>query len=346
MTCKEAKSVLTYSALNCLRNCPRKYKHRYVDNLRPVEKAHSLAFGSVIHSALETWYRLGMAGDGNRLFKVLEGIDAAYPNRDCDSREKAAWMAARAMFLGYAKRYPAEKFDVVEVEKEFEGEIRNPDTGAASRTFSMRGKVDGIVREKGAYYLLEHKTAAAVDADYLAKLWCDTQIALYAFYLREAGIPIQGIIYNVLLKSRLKQRPGESEEEFAVRHAELAAKNRSGKSSAKRQEPESDDEFLGRLSSWHSRPEAYHRELILLSRERLDMLRQEIWEITQHFLDINRRGVFLMNTSQCFTYSRPCEYLPLCQSNGNPALLGNLYEYAPPHEELSAADSPESTSDA
>jgi hypothetical protein len=32
------KQVLTYSALNCFRNCPRKFKHRYLDQLRRPEK--------------------------------------------------------------------------------------------------------------------------------------------------------------------------------------------------------------------------------------------------------------------------------------------------------------------
>ena len=51
------KTLLTYSALNTFRNCPRKYKNRYVDYLRPRERAEALSFGSVIHTAIELWYR-------------------------------------------------------------------------------------------------------------------------------------------------------------------------------------------------------------------------------------------------------------------------------------------------
>ena len=51
------KLVLTYSALNTFRNCPRKYKHRYLDNLRPRERAEALSFGGIVHSAIELWYR-------------------------------------------------------------------------------------------------------------------------------------------------------------------------------------------------------------------------------------------------------------------------------------------------
>ena len=77
----------------------------------------------------------------------------------------------------------------------------NPATGAASRSFVLAGKVDGIVRIGGEHFILEHKTAAQVDGDYLEKLWTDFQITLYAHYIEETmGIPITGILYNVLVK--------------------------------------------------------------------------------------------------------------------------------------------------
>ena len=240
---------------------------------------------------------------------------------------------------GYASRYATEDFTIIEIEKSFTGNIRNPDTGRCSQTFVMAGKADAIVQRSDGMYLLEHKTAASIDSNYLDKLWTDTQIALYCYYLRELGYPIVGVIYNVLLKSRLKQSKGETQEEYEARHAELAAKNKSGKSTAKRQMPETNEEFQGRLAAWYAKPEAFHREFIYLSEDRLAMLQDEVWEITQQYLDARRRGKWLLNTSSCFSYQRPCEYLPYCQSGFNPNVSDNLYEIVPPHEELSPADS-------
>lgn len=331
------KTLLTYSALNTFRNCPRKYKNRYLDNLRPRERAEALSFGSAIHTAIELWYR--SSDFESRLRDVLAYIDDAFENRVVDSNQMVHWHLATAMIRGYAERYATEEFEVVEIEKEFVGEIRNPDTGRQSQTFRIAGKVDGIVRCHDGLYLLEHKTASTVDASYLDKLWTDTQIALYCYYLRELGYPIVGVIYNVLLKSRLKQGKGETQEEYEVRHAELAAKNKSGKSTAKRQMPETDDEFQARLTEWYSRPEAFHREFIYLSEDRLAMLQDEVWEITQQYLDARRRGKWLLNTSNCFSYQRPCEYLAYCQSGFNPNVADNLYEIALPNEELSRVDS-------
>ena len=331
------KALLTYSALNTFRNCPRKYKNRYIDNLRPRERAEALSFGGVIHTAIELWYRSTVTE--SRLKEVLAYVDDAFENRITDPNLMAQWHLATAMIRGYAERYAAEEFEVVEVEKEFVGEIRNPDTGRQSQTFRIAGKVDGIVRCHDGLYLLEHKTASSVDASYLDKLWTDTQIALYCYYLRELGYPIVGVIYNVLLKSRLKQSRGETQAEYEARKAELAAKNKSGKSTAKRQMPETDDAFQTRLTEWYSRPEAFHREFIYLSEDRLAMLQDEVWEITQQYLDARRRGKWLLNTSNCFSYQRPCEYLAYCQSGFNPNVADNLYEIALPNEELSRVDS-------
>ncbi len=270
---------------------------------------------------------------------MLAYVNDAFENRVVDSNQMFQWHLATAMIRSYAERYANEEFEIVEVEKEFVGDIRNPDTGRQSQTFRIAGKVDGIVRCHDGLYLLEHKTASTVDASYLDKLWTDTQIALYCYYLRELGYPIVGVIYNVLLKSRLKQGKGETQEEYEVRHAELAAKNKSGKSTAKRQMPETDDEFQARLTEWYSRPEAFHREFIYLSEDRLAMLQDEVWEITQQYLDARRRGKWLLNTSNCFSYQRPCEYLAYCQSGFNPNVADNLYEIALPNEELSRVDS-------
>jgi hypothetical protein len=332
---RSAKSVLTFSAINTFRNYPRKFKHRYLDLLQTREKPESLSFGDLIHRTLELWYR--STGNANRLWTVLDHIDAQFPSRAGEPDQKAPWHLARAMIAGYAARYPSEEFEVVEIEKEFTGEIRNPETGRPSQTFVMAGKADGIVRIGDEFYLLEHKTAGSIDASYLDKLWTDTQIALYCCYLRQLGYPVIGVIYNVLLKARLQQRQGETQEEFETRRAALAAKNKSGRSTAQRQLPETDEEFQARLAEWYAKPEAFRRERIYLSEDRMQMLQDEVWEITQQYLDARRRGKWLLNTSNCFSYQRPCEYLPYCQSGFNPNVRDNLFDVTPPHEELAVA---------
>jgi len=324
---------ITYSALAQFRNCRRAFELRNIQQLVPVQKEESHAFGTLIHGALELWHR------DRELESVLAWIDAQFPNRIADADQKRNWHFARAMMCGYAMCYPQEDFDIVALEQQFSGPIVNPDTGAASRSFALAGKVDAIVRtrETGEYFVLEHKTASVIDGNYLDKLWMDFQITIYAHYVEQTmGIPIAGILYNILVKTKIKQAEGETEEEFEIRRADLLAKSKTGKTTAKRQLPEPYPEFAGRLAEKYREPHMFHRETLYLSRDRFNILRAELWELTKSLLEARRRGMYYQNTSQCFAWNRPCAYLPLCKGGANPVLIENLYQKAEPNQELCA----------
>ena len=183
--------------------------------------------------------------------------------------------------------------------------------------------------------IITHNTAAQLDGDYLERLWTDFQITIYAHYVElTMGIHITGIVYNILVKAKLQQSKGETEQEYETRRAELLAKSKTGKSTAKRKLPESDEEFQDRLAEKYADPAMLHREMLYLSRDRFDILRGELWELTQAFLDARRRGVFYQNTSFCFNFHRPCAYFALCRSNGSPNVIENFYQRVAPNEEL------------
>jgi len=227
-------------------------------------------------------------------------------------------LLAKAMIRGYAARYPAEDFTVTAVEREFCLPIRNPATGAESRTFVLAGKVDLLADRQGALWLEEHKTAASIDGSYIEKLWMDFQTLLYSWAIGEVGgVPVEGVIYNVIAKA-------------AIRPYEV------GKT---RKECETPDEFAARLADWYAKPEAFHREELLISAARFDSLRRELWELTQALLEARRGGIvaFYQNPSQCFQYNRPCAYWPICRSCDSQLLIDNDYHHEEPHTELDAA---------
>lgn len=319
----------TYSMWRLFRDCRMAFKWRYLDEIVALEQDKNLAFGTTIHEALRQWH--GGAG----IERILDFIDRTYVNRTQDERQKADWHLATAMMKAYAKRYPTEEFEVVDLEKKFDGSIVNPDTGASSRSFLLAGKVDGIVKQDGHYFLLEHKTASQLDAGYLERLWTDFQITLYAWYLEQTlDITVTGIIYNILVKTRLSQSKGESETEYENRCADLIAKSKTGKTSAKRKMPESDEDFQLRLAQKFEEPGMFHREKLFLSRDQFTELRAELWELSKSLLEARRRGIFYRNTSHCFHYGKPCPYFALCRSGGNPNVIENLYQRLPPHQEL------------
>jgi hypothetical protein len=329
-----APLISTYSMWSLFRNCRKAVDWRYLQQLVPLEHDRNLHFGTLVHQCLELWHQYRELG------RVLELIDTLCPARLYDEGQRRDWHNATALMRAYATRYAAEEFEVVELEKAFQGPIVNPSTGAASRSFVLAGKVDGIVRIGDDYFLLENKTAAQIDADYLERLWTDFQITIYAYYLEQTmGITITGILYNILVKAKLQQSKGETEDEYEARRADLLAKSKTGKTTAKRKLPEADETFQERLAEKYTDPAMLHREALYLSRDRFDVLRSELWELTQAFLDARRRGVFYQNTGFCFNFHRPCAYFALCRSNGNPNVIENFYTITPPHEELRLPES-------
>lgn len=163
----------------------------------------------------------------------------------------------------------------------------------------------------------------------------DFQILLYAYALeRYRGIRIAGVIYNILVKAKLRQGQGETEAEFRLRAAELAGKNKSGKTTATRKLPEADADFQGRLREKYTDAGMFHRETLYFSREQLAEVEAELWLLSQQFLHARRHDGFVRNTGYCFHYGAPCAYYPLCRARGAEHIIANLYERRPPHEEL------------
>jgi hypothetical protein len=282
-----------------------------------------------MHKCLERWHR------DRDLPAVLDFIDRSCASRTRDDGVQQHWQLAIAMTTGYAETYATENLTIIALEQTFRGPIINPVSGMPSRSFLLGGKVDGIILLDGQYVLLEHKTTSTLDGDYLERLWTDFQITLYSRYLEETlGIRIAGTLYNILVKARLQQGKGETEAEFAARRAELLAKSKSGKTTAQRKLPESDEDFQARLRVKYQEPGMFHREMLYLSRDQFVASRAELWDLTQQFLHARHRQLFTRNTSQCFLRGRTCPYVPLCRANGAPHLIETLYERRPPHEEL------------
>ncbi len=190
----------------------------------------------MIHTAIELWYRSQNAE--SRLNDILVYINDAFENRIVDLNQMTQWHLATAMIRGYAERYSTEEFEVVEVEKEFVGEIRNPILAGKAKHFESLGR--SMASSVATMVCICSSTRQLERGCQLSRQTVDrhSDRLCNCYYLRELGYPIVGVIYNVLLKSRLKQGKGETQDEYEARKSELATKNKSGKSNAKRQMPE------------------------------------------------------------------------------------------------------------
>ena len=330
------REVLTYSAIKLFQGCRYKYNLRINEELAPLSQDDNLYLGSVWHLVQEIWY--GGGDNDSKIEKAALVIDQSFPNRQTDLKQKRDWHLCHAMFRGYINMYPEDEFKVLGVEMEFVIPIINPSTGRSSRTFELRGKVDGLaqLKQTGELFILEHKSAAQISGGYIERLPSDFQINLYAMALsRFLKRKISGVIYSVTRKASLKQSEGETEEQFEIRKAELIQKSKTGKTSAKRKMPETDDQYRERLIEKYRDQEMYYREVLYLSDEDATRTSSELWDITKLILAAKRANTWIPNWDNCFKFgNQPCMYWPLCRSNNNPNVRENFYKIAPPNEEL------------
>jgi len=77
-----------------------------------------------------------------------------------------------------------------------------------------------------------------------------------------------------------------------------------------------------------------HREMLYLSRDRFDILRAELWELTRPSWTPADAAFSTRTLHSASTTSGLARYFALCRSNGNPNLIENFYQRVAPNEEL------------
>lgn len=286
--------LLTNSALKSWRACQRKYQFRYELGYQPVATASTLAFGTVIHQALE-WFWLWFQGKLNHFPSPLAAALDVFRTAELDPYSR---VKAQAMVTGYVYRWSewAKTVTVLAVEAEFRLPLRNPATSKRSRSFDLGGKIDLIVQlSDGTIAIVEHKSSSediSVGSNYRGQLAMDSQISQYFAGARALGYDASICIFDVLAKPKI--RPLE------------ANKSRS--------EVESPGAYGARCaSSIGEDPDRYfaHIEVVRLDSEREEWSR-EVWQQARNIVEAKKTAVFPRTPEACYSYHRPCEFHAVC----------------------------------
>lgn len=244
--------------------------------------------------------------------------DARKESLDIGALEKIelAHGMVEGILTAYFERYiPQDRktWDVIAVEKTFSFPLKD-------MPWTAEGKLDLLVREKvgkkkgtkGAELLVEHKTTSVLSEDYVGRLPLDEQIHQY-WWGAKLGLDFKfnpsAIIYNVVQKSRLRQKGTESFEEFILR---VKA------------------EYLADPTKYF-----WRGRMVLPTWSRTEYL-SETSGIAMHIDEARAHGGrewFYRNTNHCFQFGE-CPFVPLCTSE-NPNTVISLYEVkSSPHPEL------------
>jgi hypothetical protein len=311
-------NLLTVSRLRTWRDCKRRHQLMYLKGWRPRREDEAISFGRLAHEGLERWWK---AAPGQRLAEAL----AAVPGRAQDLYQE---VAVRELLRAYDAKWASDMngLDVIAVEASFTAPLLNPETGAASRTFLLAGKVDGIVRERatGRVLLLEHKTTSdPIDdptATYWRKLAMDGQVSHYYVGAESLGNAVEGCLYDVLLRPRikpLKATPLESRK--YTKDGRLYA--------AQREADETPEEYGARLKAdIEAGPEKYfqRREVPRTEDDLRDYL-FDAWAEARTLREAELAGRGPRNPEACFRFGA-CPFFEHCANGLRLEDAPDLYE--------------------
>lgn len=319
--------LLTESRLRAYRRCAREEKLRYQDGLL-TGKSAALAFGTLIHACLELWWKMNLAAVEDWLASQT-GVD--------QYEIAKAWALMRAYDVRY--REDKQRYEVIAVEAEFRAPLRNPITGAESRTWELAGKIDVIVRDRvtGDVFIIEHKTSSediSPGAGYWVRLRMDGQISCYFVGAGALGYQATGCLYDVIGKP--EQRPSQiplvdtDGVKIVVNAAGERVRTKDGKKwresgdsaqgFVQQTRQETPEEYGERIfAAIGEDPDRYFaRATIVRLEQELHDWQLDTWQLAGQMRDARRLGIATRNPDACVRFGSSCGYLPLCSGESNP----------------------------
>lgn len=353
---------LTHSQIRAYRTCPRKHQLLYVEGIKPEEDATALYLGTLVHYGLDLWKEglmNGMPATALSRF-VLGEVRARF--QTTDERRLLAYQTAEALLWSYMWRWEEQdhQYEYKASEMVFEIPLINPATGAQSKTFTLSGKIDGLVKlPDGRLALIEHKTTGSnidPEEDYWKRLRIDSQISLYFEAARYLGWNVETIVYDVIRKPRMRLSQIELRDEDGLKLVCDANGERVRTKDGKKWRESGDaaqgyvlqtreetiHEFVERLTrELQEKPESYfaRREI---PRHGSDLVEAQFerWQYAAMIRESRNANRWPRNDASCIGFGH-CEFFGLCSngqtySDGDPVPPG-FYSRKSVHEEIDEA---------
>ncbi len=300
--------VVSDSELRVFRACARRHDYAYRQRRRPIEKGDALKFGTLWHVGQEGWW--GCADHPED--KLAAGIEAMRADANADPFHL---VMAEELLVAYTARWGFSSLRTVAVELPFEVPLLNPETGAASRTFTRGGKIDVLAEDEHGVHVVEHKTTAA-DIEEGSLYWrkiraLDTQVSTYVSAARALGHDVVDCIYDVVRKPSLRPLKATPVEARKYTKQGFLYANQ-------RELDETPEEYRVRL-----REDITERVDRYFARARIVRLEEEerdhafdVWQVTKLMRESELAGYAPKNPVSCGQWGG-CSYLPVCMGEAS-----------------------------
>lgn len=311
---KKRLKVLTNSRIKAFRRCQHEHWLTYELGYRPVQDEDALVFGTLMHGALEVYWKGGSAAE-----------IVAFINEHAATPMDA--VKATVLMSGYISRWEDDdKNTRATPEVEFETPLVNPETCRPSRTFVRKGKIDVLLDD--AY--IEHKSTTAdigTGSTYWKRLILDSQVSTYFAGAKSLGVNASRCIYDVIRKPSIRTREVPVIEDGAKVVIDASGQRVRTKDGKKWREtpdaangytavtrPETLEEFEQRLVTEVSEnPDKYYQrgDVVRLEQELVEA-DMDVWHLAQSMHESLAKGRHPKNPDACERYGRFCGFFDVC----------------------------------
>lgn len=289
-----AERSLSNSERQSFTMCRRRYFWTYVKGYAPLSTPTPFLVGTAFHRTLELFYG-GSDPDVDAVVKEVFGpAQRGEGGRFLSPEQLDDLQKQETMAIGMCGAYlkvrndDRKKWRVLQVNGapaiELKGKFR------VNRKWEMFFTADLLVERldrKGCKgpWIVEHKTTSSIDAGYVSRLSLDEQVSTYLYGARKAwNVPAEGVIYNVAMKPRIRQKQNEDRAEYLNRV----------------------------LALYEDSPEEYlYRCELLRSDADLAEFGAELELFTGELERTASSGFYYKNTGAC-TNRGTCPFMPLC----------------------------------
>lgn len=293
------------------RACLRLYRNKHVLLREGVRgEAETASFGTLMHAGLEPWWQtIGQPDQAATAMTALRTAAGEAPDAYVMAK-------AEALMLGYHAVYAeadAAAYRALATEAEFRTPLVNPETDAESKTFTLGGKLDGVIDADGRRLVLEHKTSGediSPGSFYWRRKRMDGQVSIYFDGAKALGHDIEGCLYDVIGKPDL--RPLKAT-------AVLRYRKDGEPYAGQRLTDETPAEYRERLiAAIAAEPGRYFvRAEVARDQASLEEAAQDRWQLAVTLREAARTGNYPRNPDACLRFGRPCEFLDACSEGAS-----------------------------
>jgi len=259
----------------------------------------ALTYGSIGHAVLELVYKdlhtkvLKESPSEAQVRNYVAKVETEWRKENVKADKKAleylelSLMIAESTLPSYFKYWTK---DLKEMKwHAVEHDFAVPYTTKDGRKTIIRGKMDGVFNNP-KLWLFENKFKSQIDeADLVEVLPFEFQVQMYLWALRQkTGKVPEGVLYNIIRRTCLRQKVDEGITQFAKRISE----------------------------DIKARPEFYFLRLeVSISEKELDQFSIELEDMITDFMNWwEGKSGHYKNTHMCLDKFGRCNYLPLCSS--------------------------------